>query len=237
MEPQSKRHPVASDVAAGVLLYLASLFVVGLLIPGGFAAGNPNSAGHFLASEMLDALLLVSIPLYFILQIYAEPIVNFGFSAPAPGRNIATGVGTGVGLTLVSFGYGEVVEWFGYAYEHPYLELFSNSSSPTMSAAVVFAVVALLPVAEEIFFRGFIFSVLNRKMSTSAAIITSATLFGIAHLSPLSLVFDVVFGVVLAVLLQKSTSLISPIAAHVTFNAIALALTAAAGPRVELLGG
>jgi membrane protease YdiL (CAAX protease family) len=236
MELHSKRHPVPSDVVAGVLVYLGALFLLGLLVPGGFPASSAESPANFFVAEIVDALLLVCIPLFFIFRIYSEPVGYFGFSAPAPGRDLVAGLGVGVGLAIVGFAYSEAIKWFGYSYEHPYLELFSDSTSPAMSAAVILAVVALLPVAEEIFFRGFIFSVIRSHTSTSIAVAISATLFGLAHLSASSFAFNVVFGAVLALLLHRTTSLLSPIAAHVTFNAIALAVRAVAEPRMELLG-
>jgi len=237
MEVRSKRYPVPSDVAAGALIYLGVVVVLGFLVPGELEGSNAKSPIGFLVAEVVDALLLVSIPLFFIFRVYSEPIESFGFSAPAPARDLVVGFGVGVGLAMVGFAYAEVIEWLGYTYHHPYLELFGDATSSAMSAAVVIALVALLPVAEEIFFRGFIFSVVRRHTSTLVAVIISAVLFGLAHLSAVSFAFNVAFGVVVALLLHRTASLLSPIAVHVTFNAIALAVGAAVGPRVELLGG
>jgi membrane protease YdiL (CAAX protease family) len=237
MEVHSKRHPVPSDVAAGIIVYLGGLFVLDFFIPGGFAASNAKSPTAFVIAQIADAFLLVSIPLFFIYRVYSYPPRYFGLSAPGAIRDLLIGFAAGIALAIVAFAYGEVVKWFGYFQRDPYIESFSNSPSPAMSAAVIFAVVALLPVAEEIFFRGFIFCVIRTHTSTSAAATISAALFGLAHLNAAAFAFYVLFGVVLALLLNRSASLLPAIAAHVTFNAIALAISATTEPSAEQLSG
>jgi membrane protease YdiL (CAAX protease family) len=96
------------------------------------------------------------------------------------------------------------------------------------------AIVLVAPVAEELFFRGVVFNAWLREYGVRAAILGSAALFAAIHADPSSLdtlidslakvvsIFGL--GVGLAVLYQRTRSLLAPIAMHATFNAISLTL-------------
>ena len=96
-----------------------------------------------------------------------------------------------------------------------------------------FAVVIMAPVAEEIFFRGFIFGGLIRPLGLPWAMVASGVLFGMFHISsghaigvvlPFSLI-----GMLFAWLYHRSGSLWTNIFAHMLFNVVGFAAGAAAG--------
>ena len=92
--------------------------------------------------------------------------------------------------------------------------------------AVLTTVVA--PIAEELFFRGFMFRALAEKMRPWLAAGLSGAVFGLIHLpgSPLvGVVVLSVFGVGLALLFWSTGSLLPCIALHAAHNAVSFALT------------
>ncbi len=93
--------------------------------------------------------------------------------------------------------------------------------------AVGTLIVAVVPVCEEIFFRGFFFGGLRRRLAFPLAALGSAVLFGVVHLGDANLVAGLqlaVFGLFLAWLYEDTGSLLAPIALHVINNSIAFAL-------------
>jgi membrane protease YdiL (CAAX protease family) len=75
------------------------------------------------------------------------------------------------------------------------------------------------PVVEELFFRGLLLRSLHRRYGAPAAVIGSALVFGLAHYELLQLPALILFGVVLAVLAERTGRLGPGIAAHAAFNA------------------
>jgi membrane protease YdiL (CAAX protease family)/uncharacterized RDD family membrane protein YckC len=91
---------------------------------------------------------------------------------------------------------------------------------------VVVLIAVLAPIAEEIFFRGMLFGGLRKRLSTFPAAAISALVFGALHATtgitavpPL-----IVFGFVLALLYERTGSLVPGMIAHALNNALALAL-------------
>jgi membrane protease YdiL (CAAX protease family)/uncharacterized RDD family membrane protein YckC len=91
---------------------------------------------------------------------------------------------------------------------------------------VVFLIAVAAPIAEEIFFRGMLFGGLRRRLSTLPAAAISALVFGALHATtgvsavpPL-----IIFGFVLALLYERTGSLVPGMIAHALNNALALAV-------------
>jgi membrane protease YdiL (CAAX protease family) len=86
----------------------------------------------------------------------------------------------------------------------------------------------LIPIGEELFFRGFLHNWLRNRFSMWPAILISAFVFSAFHLIPLQVLLVFPMGVMTAWLYEKSKSLTAPIALHIINNAIALSITIAA---------
>ena len=84
------------------------------------------------------------------------------------------------------------------------------------------------PVAEEFFFRGFMFSALAGRMGVGPAAVVTGAVFGVIHLpgAPLmGVAVLVAFGVALCLLYWKTGSLIPCMALHALNNAISFGFT------------
>jgi membrane protease YdiL (CAAX protease family) len=92
-------------------------------------------------------------------------------------------------------------------------------------------VLALLaaPLAEETFFRGFLFPGLRNRWGTFRAALASGFFFALAHFNVGSIVPFTVIGMLLAWAYVVSGSLWMAIVAHFAFNAISFLITVAAG--------
>jgi len=80
----------------------------------------------------------------------------------------------------------------------------------------------VVPIGEEIFFRGLAFGALRRVMNRHLAVLLSALFFAAAHLEPVALVPIVLLGVVLAYTYDYTGSLAPGMIAHGVNNLAAL---------------
>lgn len=89
--------------------------------------------------------------------------------------------------------------------------------------AVTFAGLCLLvPVAEEMVFRGFVQQIFARNMGGVLAFVLAGIVFGAVHLNPHLLVSIGFFGIFLGFVYYASGNLTYTVMAHAVFNTIAL---------------
>ncbi len=95
------------------------------------------------------------------------------------------------------------------------------------SPVSLFLLIAIQPVAEEIFFRGFLLEKVEVFAGKYIAIISTSILFGIAHLGYGKLypaVFPIIIGLIFAFIVLKTKNLYASIFAHIFFNVISFGL-------------
>ena len=88
-------------------------------------------------------------------------------------------------------------------------------------------IVVFQSTTEEIFFRGFLLDKINTLAGKEIAILTTAILFGMAHLSYGKIypaLMTGVFGILLGYVVMKTKNLNTAIIAHILFNITSFAL-------------
>ena len=78
----------------------------------------------------------------------------------------------------------------------------------------------MAPVAEELFFRGVLYSWIRRRWSSAVGMLSSAAIFAGVHLQPQMMPEIFLVGVTLAWLYECSNSLYTGILLHMTLNII-----------------
>ena len=101
--------------------------------------------------------------------------------------------------------------------------LVKSASDPYATVVLVFTVVVMAPVCEELLFRGGIFGWLRGYLPVGAAAVLSAAAFGGVHLFPPALVVLFVFGISAALLYQRTGSTLNTFVMHACQNALAVA--------------
>jgi len=88
----------------------------------------------------------------------------------------------------------------------------------------VLLIVVAAPISEEVCFRGFLFGGLRERLPRVAAALISATIFGALHATTgISAVPPlIVFGLVLALLYERTGSIVPGILLHMLNNSVAL---------------
>lgn len=152
-----------------------------------------------------------------------------GLRSDRPEREVPLGGFTGVALYgLIRFVVAPLVVlvWQAIAGRPPPTptQLAIDFGLVEIVLGLILLVVAA-PVAEEIFFRGFLFAGLRRRLGFWAGASISAVLFGLSHAADGAVLVPLlfVFGVGAAYLYERRGSLVAPIAAHAMFNVIGFA--------------
>ena len=106
-------------------------------------------------------------------------------------------------------------------------EQLPSSLSGSRILLAFIAVVIVAPLAEELFFRGFLYQALRKWRGVAQATVLSALLFAVAHGHPLLIAGIFPLGIILAYVFEKRNSLTATIATHAFFNGISLILIVA----------
>ncbi|HMI87418.1 MAG TPA: type II CAAX endopeptidase family protein [Polyangiaceae bacterium] len=138
---------------------------------------------------------------------------------------IATGVSAGLVTGLLARGYLLVVDRVDMLRAlRPELDPHSIRSAGVSLSFVVLATIAA-PIFEEFIFRGMLYGGFRRSFRPIHAALASAVVFAIVHPAIASLpVF--VMGFVAALVYGRFRTLLAPIAVHMTYNAIVVAMSA-----------
>ncbi len=98
------------------------------------------------------------------------------------------------------------------------VQLFAERSAAALACYAILAVV-VVPVGEEIFFRGILFPLLVRQAGVFAALVVGAAVFATVHFNLAALVPLFILGIACSLGYAISGSLIVPIVMHMAFNA------------------
>jgi membrane protease YdiL (CAAX protease family) len=197
--------PIGYFAAIGLLLLLQQLFGGSSMTP--------------LASFALVDCVLVGVALALARTVAPPKPWQFGLRETRPA--LAIKVGT-IAFACILIADGLYLGLFGPFEVDP-----SGGSTvlggPSVSAGLVMGAVVLAPVAEEFFFRGFIYATLRRGSSPLVATLLTSVAFGFAHkLSgyPVWALVMVGFaGVALCVVYERTGSIWPCIAVHAANNA------------------
>jgi len=87
-------------------------------------------------------------------------------------------------------------------------------------------IVVAAPIAEEVFFRGYMLRFMEQRLGFRAGLLLSSAVFATIHLNPSGIPVYMVIAVVMALVYRYSGNLLSPIVAHATLNGTILLASA-----------
>ena len=102
-----------------------------------------------------------------------------------------------------------------------WVESQSSTYSDVYSASAFMQFISVgfvAPLAEEVLFRGCILGVLKKEMHPWAAIIISAALFGIAHGTPIAIIYSTALGILLGWIALTFNSIVPALYFHMAYN-------------------
>ncbi len=230
--PQQKAGPWAKpwgprDMAKAVGLVIAGTLLVSVpaaLLAEAFAGNarvedDATALSVLLAASIFLELLLLFTAVWFSVRKYGAPWATLGLRLPERGAFLLT-IGLAIAGLVIVYVYFGLLSLAGVKPETDVPEEAYKHIGPLVILGIIS--LAMAPVIEEVFFRGFIFGGLKGRWGTLLAAAASAFLFGAAHLGNPGTVYVVVpialVGALFAYGYLYSGSLLPGMAAHLLFN-------------------
>ncbi|MGH2867505.1 MAG: lysostaphin resistance A-like protein [Solirubrobacteraceae bacterium] len=210
---------------------------------GGSSLAHPSPAVSIVGDIVFD-LAFVAAALYFASRQSRPRARDFGF------RRVGLARGLGAGVLAVIAYYG-LTAIYASLFNLRGADKLPNDLGVTHSTAALIAVsvfvCVIAPIAEEFFFRGFIFgalrrlplSVAGRDLGPWIAAVLTGVLFGLAHLGSAGLQFLIplgFLGFVLCIMRWRTGSLYPCMALHSANNALALGVNQLSWSTLGIVG-
>ena len=123
---------------------------------------------------------------------------------------------------VINVVYQAILNYSGVGPQNPTPFPVESTHGAGNLALLVVLVVIAAPIAEETFFRGFLFAGLGRRLGYAWGAILSAAIFALAHIDPEAYIPIFFLGLLLAWLYYRTRSIWVPVLAHFLYNSIAL---------------
>ena len=235
-------------VPAAIVLGLGLGTVATILVElagavGGSGLSHPSPAVS-IAGDVVFDLSFVAAALYFTFTAGRGRLADFGFRRASVRRSVTAVILAVIGYYVVTAVYGVVFRLHGK--DKLPSELGVNHSTGALIGAAIFVCV-VAPIAEEFFFRGFVFGALRRipvnvagrDLGPWLAAVITGLLFGAVHLSsaPVQYLIPLGFlGFVLCLVRWRTGSLYPCIALHSANNSLALGVNQLGWSALEIVG-
>jgi hypothetical protein len=231
-----------TDAIAVLVLWIIAAFAVGGFVIYGLQLLFPTVPGDAFTLSVTQ-VILAAVVVYFIRVRYPGAVGRlFGPVAPSAAA-VLVGIGFGfIALAVFGFGLGNLLQLIANAMQAELPEVqeefrelaVQESATPLLLlGAVVFG-----PVAEELFYRGLLFTALRRRLPLWPAMGLSGLLFGVSHLQTtldgylLVLLVIIPLGMFLAWIYERRGTLVVPILAHAVFNGVQVVLLIRSGGQL-----
>jgi membrane protease YdiL (CAAX protease family) len=231
-------------IVLGLALGLFTSIVIQIVAQGaGSNVSHPTPAVSIIGDVLFD-VAFVAAALYFTRMQGGIRPADFGFRRAPLGLGISAFVTAGIGYYVVTYVYSSLFNLHG---SDKLPKELGVSKSTAAAVAVTIFVCVIAPVAEEFFFRGFVFGVLRRwridifgrNIGIWVAAVLTGMLFGLAHTgsaSPQYLIPLGFLGFVLCIVRWRTGSLYPCMALHSFNNSLAMGVNQFHWNASEVLG-
>ena len=223
---------------AGVTLFFAGTVPLAGLLPHA-GAGELPPFWVVVALALAQNAFFVAAAAYLVAVKYRLPLTALGLRLDHTRRRVVQGVvaaaaavlGNGLGQNLTVFFFGLVMGQAAAAkyvnneqQRSPIYRLLPQLHAGVEITALTLVVAIIVPIGEEIFFRGLALGALRRSLNRHIAVVVSALFFAAAHLQIVELLPILILGLVLGYLYDLTGSLVPGMIAHGLNNLAALFL-------------
>lgn len=223
--------PLAAMVAAFVIATIAYLIIGAGIAAGGGKVSADGPPGLVISATLIQDLALVVAALVFA-SFWARGLTpaSFGLRLTPFWKAVGWMALAFAGFWVLTLLYLSIVG------EPQQQELTRDlKDEESLSALIAYGTLLALaaPLAEEFFFRGFMFGVLSKRIGPVWGGLATGLVFGLVHAagSPLkTVVVLIILGIVLCMLFWKTGSLLPCIAVHSINNSISFGATKSLEP-------
>lgn len=204
----------------GVCLYF--LMVIAFPVPDGDRA--PISAELFQA-VIIFWLLVLMMAAGFLVYRGLSPVRLFGLKPGDWRRCVGVALVGIAGVFPVVLAMQKALEgWFPDGEGDRTVAFLQSTATPGDWVTVVFMAAVVAPLAEETFFRGYLYGVIKQYGGRWAAVAVTALMFAAIHGNPVGFLPLAALGVAFALAYELTGSLWTNVLMHVAFNGVTLAM-------------
>ncbi len=170
-------------------------------------------------------IAVVVVVLYFVVIRRKDTITSLGLRSFFLFKNISSGIAGYVFILPLLFAVLLFSVWIsnllGYKPEpQPVFEVFMEEERCGFLLFFTIFVSILGPIIEEIFFRGFMYNAIKKRIGIIGAAFISASIFSLLHTNIVGFLPIMVLGLLLAYLYERTGSLVASMTVHVVHNSI-----------------
>lgn len=178
--------------------------------------------GIVFLSSLLRGAIFVGLVLLFVRIKYKLSWRDLGLSKDLKVRWLLIGLGQGILLFFIVTIVGIIISvYYPYEIEPQAFAQVMNSASNWREAFLLIVIASIIaPISEELYFRGFLYPALKKKIGRIAAIILSASFFSLLHFDLLRFIPITLGGIWLTYIYEKTGSLFVSIIAHSVWNTL-----------------
>ncbi len=224
----------AGEILGVVLIFLFALVVV---LDAAAFLSETVTLRTVSVLILLQNGLLGGLAIYVVRKRYGQPLTALGMRwSPLPalaGLGVVTGVaalpisvvaeavGRFVIGAIIGHGRADAMAATEQA-KHVLVTVLRGSLTTGQIAWLLLLVCVVVPIGEEIFFRGFVYGALRARLRVSVAVGLSALLFALVHIEVFHFFPIFVLGLILATLYERTHTLLPGMLVHGLNNVVAV---------------
>jgi uncharacterized protein len=223
-EPEKPRWGLA-DIVRVIIIFLSAGYafvIVRSFMADSFAVFyNPNFRMVFDTAFM--NIVGIAVIFYFVRKKHGQEMNAIGLGRVDMARGIFFGAAGYIALipvlvVIMAVTYF-VVRCIGYEPPvQPIVEVFMEEKDTSILWMSALFAAVFGPIAEEIFFRGFMYPAVREKWGKAAGIIGTSVIFSFLHAHIAGFLPIIALGILLTYLYEKTGTLMVPIAVHIIHN-------------------
>ena len=216
-----------SDLIRASIIIVFIGYIVGIIEGISFKLFNLNTGLNLrmIVNTFFIDLSAAVVILYFVMVKHKEKLQDLGLRFAHLFRNILSGLTAYISILPLLFLILLLSIWFlnflGYKPPpQPVFEVFMEEDRAKVLLYLSIFVSVFGPIIEEMFFRGFMYSAIKKRLGVLGAAILTAAIFSFLHTNIVGFLPIMVLGVLLAYLYETTGSLIASMTVHILHNSI-----------------
>lgn len=163
--------------------------------------------------------------LYFVIVKHKKTLASLGLKFSSFFKNVLAGITAYIfivpSLLVILILSIRLLNFLGYSPPaQPVLEAFMEEKRSNVLLFLTIFVSVFGPIVEEMFFRGFVYPAIKKRLGVLVAALLSAAIFSLLHSNIVGFLPIMTLGVLLAYLYETTGSLVSSITVHIIHNSI-----------------
>lgn len=181
----------------------------------GLSLDKNESPCVFLFNRTVQALVLLLLPIFVAGKYYDAEFEDLGLTSHHFIRNIF--IGLLVGALLIAI-ISAIAYFLGKDHDQIVVRMLRKSKDSVVFFILSFSAIFLAPLSEEVFNRGFTYTIIRKRFGKVIGVILSSLFFVALHFDIWNAAYLFIMSIGLTLLFERTKSLVPGITAHALIN-------------------